>query len=178
METLSLPIAQQPRLVLVLPAVMVAASVLLGSIIAYVVRSAGGSNGVAALVAISCLALGITAGIASATGQQGTVRVLGEDTLEVAARWHSPRRIQLDAVRLRPFLWQSGRYPRQVGVYLELSDRHERITIGTGDNGLVAAFQAAGARRGRANPSVSLDPEDFRRLLERLPGQLATAREQ
>lgn len=177
MDTLSLPIAQQPRLVLVLPALIVVGAVMLGSICAYAVRAAGGPQSVVGLVGVGFLLLGITLAIVSSAGTQGVIRIVPGQTLEVHARWHRARSFDLQELQVRPFLWRTGQHPGVTGVYLELSDRHERVTVGTNDRALMEEFEAGGVKRSIRSPSLSLAAADFRRLLQELPRETTTGRE-
>jgi len=169
MDDFSLPIAQQPRLVLLLPIVFVAGAAVAASLVWYVTRSLGGSPAASGLAAVFCLLVGIAAGIWSTSTSQGTIRFLAPDTLEVDARWRGPLRLSLNEARTRNFVWRRGRPAMLVGVYLELSDPAGRITIGSADIELAQVYQAAGTEPTTVPPSLMLRPAEFRRLLEVLP---------
>jgi len=176
MDDISLPIAQQPRLVLLVPFVFMAGAALSASLVWFATRSLGGSQTAAGLAAVFCVLAGIAAGIWTAAGPQGTIRFSAPDRLEVDARWRGPLRITLSDATVRNFVWRRGRPSLLIGVYLEVSDTAGRITIGSSDIELAQVYQAAGAEPTTIPPSVTLRPAEFRRLLEVLPAAARTDR--
>ena len=169
MDDLSLPIAQQPRLVLLLPIVFMAGAALCASLVWFVTRSLGSSPTASGLAALLCLLLGIAAGIWAMASPQGTIRFRAPDTLEVDARWRGPLRLSLRDARVRHYVWRRGRPSMLVGVYVEVADSTARTTIGSADIELAQAYQASGTEPTTIPPSLMLKPAEFRALLELLP---------
>ena len=177
MDDFSLPIAQQPRLVLLMPFAVMAIAALSASAVFIIARSLGGSQAASGVAATCCILAGIAFGIWSATGAQGTIRFLAPDRLEVDARWRAPRRVELKEAGIRNYVWRRGRPSMLVGVYLELSDTAGRISIGSSDIELAQVYQTGGVESSTIPPSVTLRQADFRRLLAVLPAVASTDRE-
>ncbi|NJD11742.1 MAG: hypothetical protein FIB01_15320 [Gemmatimonadetes bacterium] len=174
MDDFSLPIAQQPRLVRLVPFVFMAGAALSASVAFVIARGLGASQPASGLAAVCCLVAGIVLGIWTAAGPQGTIRFRAPDTLEVDARWRRPLRLSLGAVRARQFVWQRGRPSLLVGVYVELADTAGRISIGSSDIELAAVYQAARAEPTTVPPNLTLEPAEYRRLLELIPAGAIT----
>jgi len=169
MDDFSLPIAQQPRLVILVPILVMAGTAVAASLVFYVTRSLGGSTTASGLAAMCCLLLGIATGIWSMSTAQGTISFQAPDTLLVEARWRGPLRLSLRDTRVRHYVWQRGRPSMLVGVYVELADSSGRISIGSSDIELAQVYQSAGTESTTVPPTLTLRPADFRRLLEILP---------
>jgi len=172
-EELSIPIVQQPRLVLVLPVGFIIGAVVAANIAWYLVRAVGGPRWLGGVCAVAFLLAGIAGAVASSVGAQGTVRADDGTRLTVNARWHASRHVSLAAGRVRRYVWRRGRPPLVVGVYVVVEAPDGRVSIGAADPGLVPEFQESGAETTTIPPSVLVGQADFRQLLQRLPTRAA-----
>lgn len=176
MNEFSAPIVQQPRLVLIMPVGIVIAAVVGANLVWFIARSAGVPTAVGGAVALICLLAGIALAIASSVGAQGAVRVDQDARLEVDPRWRASRAMSLADATVRRYIWRRGGATMLlVGVYVEVGDGRNRITIGASDPALAVEYEQAGAEATTIPPSVTLAPADYRTLDALLQAGRATA---
>lgn len=166
MDGFSAPIVQQPRLLMVVPVVIIGLAIVAGNIAWWLAGRLGAPRVVSLCAGLVFFIGGIALALLSGRGSQGMVRVRSGE-LELDGRWGRARHIPLAGAQLTPAVWRRGAPAGLlVGAIVEVRSGSGKVAIGATDPSLAEPLAERGAATTTIPPDATLAPTQFRQLMQ------------